>query len=119
VETSVRDFTSDARTREASPNLIDTPLPPPEVFIDLTRTEQLRLLRPQLRLLINEQYAPAQKRIDLFFNVHRTKPKLLQTSVLYGDISDEEVINVLLPELQRWLLRSCQPDQPGVRRRLH
>lgn len=76
----------------------------PSVFIDLDRVEQLRLIRPHLQLILNEAYPPAQWRIDKFFGSAHDRSALSHV-VRYGDISDTEVDEVLVPELLRWGLR--------------
>lgn len=88
-----------------SPTQLSQPPPMnPSVFIDLDRVEQLRLIRPHLQLILNEAYPPAQWRIDKFFGSAHDRSALSHV-VRYGDISDTEVDEVLVPELLRWSLR--------------
>lgn len=88
-----------------SPTQLSQPPPmSPSVFIDLDRVEQLRLIRPHLQLILNEAYPPAQWRIDKFFGSAHDRSALSHV-VRYGDISDTEVDEVLVPELLRWGLR--------------
>lgn len=104
--------------REASPEppAEAPPLPSPSDFSALVRPDQLRLLRPHLSQIINETYSPAQKRINLFYKDYKGSMAKsgLSKSMLYGDIGENEVADVIVPELQRWLLRSCRPERADV-----
>lgn len=88
----------------------------PSVFIDLDRVEQLRLIRPHLQLILSEAYPPAQWRIDKFFGSAQDRSALSHV-VRYGDISDAEVDEVLVPELLRWSLRGERWTRNEVNRR--
>jgi hypothetical protein len=105
-------YHSNARTRAASPTgegEDDPPLPQADIFVDLPRPQQIRLLRPHLRKIIHEQYEPAQWRIDLFHHTRRISIEELALQAVYGDICTDEVVQCIVPELERWLLRCCHP----------
>ena len=78
--------------------------PPTTGFSDLDREEQLGFLRSHMQAIISETYQPAQWRINDFYNNSQTRNKLVQY-VKYGDISEEEVSAVIVPELERWAMR--------------
>jgi hypothetical protein len=99
----VQRISNDAETRPPTPEPENPPsIPPPAAFRELSRKEQLILLRPTFLRIINEQYPPAQPRINLFF---LRKQAQLDNMAKYGDITEEEMADVFLPELRRWAER--------------
>lgn len=121
----IRPPTPETEHRVASTSSLPTPSPTqpsqappmnPSVFIDLDRVEQLRLIRPHLQLILSEAYPPAQWRIDKFFGSAQDRSALSHV-VRYGDISDAEVDEVLVPELLRWSLRGERWTRNEVNRR--
>lgn len=121
----IRPPTPEAEHPVASTSSLPTPSPTqpsqpppmnPSVFIDLDRVEQLRLIRPHLQLILREAYPPAQWRIDKFFGSAQDRSALSHV-VRYGDISDAEVDEVLVPELLRWSLRGERWTRNEVNRR--
>ena len=98
------DFTQSPPDRE--------PSAPPEAgpstytstqFSALSTPMQLRHIRPHLQTIINEDYAPAQARIDTFMRGRRGE---VSTSARFGDLHEEEVSSVIVPEIMRWALRA-------------
>lgn len=69
----------------------------------MDRTTQVLHLRPHLQRILLEDYKPAQKRIDMFYDP-RSRHQLSALSRC-GDISDAEMNQVIVPELERWALR--------------
>jgi hypothetical protein len=96
-------------TREPTPivNLSEpiasasTPLPS---FFELPRIEQMRIIRPHLAKVITEEYSPARDRLDAFYGTRGARTNL-SMAVSYGDISENEISVIILPELERWALR--------------
>ncbi|WVF65567.1 hypothetical protein IAT40_000296 [Kwoniella sp. CBS 6097] len=113
-QTSQQTFTSDALVRPP------TPVPPPSLspdggdtfadpetetsFDDLSRSEQMIAIRPHLQRIILDEYPPARWRADLFFGSAKERASLNQ-KVGYGDIHENEVAEVIIPELKRWMRR--------------
>ncbi|WVQ93232.1 hypothetical protein IAU59_000297 [Kwoniella sp. CBS 9459] len=113
-ETEPLIFISDALVR--SP----TPVPPPslvpnpatsasvslqESFCNLSRSQQMIAIRPRLQSIISDDYPPAKWRADLFFGSAKDRASL-NSRVGYGDIPETEVMEVIIPELQRWARRA-------------
>ncbi len=71
----------------------------------MTRQEQLIGIRPRLLEVISETYQPANWRFDLFFGGAKSRDEL-KNHVRYGDIREEEVSVIIIPEIQRWALRA-------------
>ena len=95
---------NDADTRPTTPKPRGRrpKFPTPDQFRELSREKQLRLIRPTLLRIINEDYPPAQHRVNLFFE---GKLAQLDQLVIYGDITENEVAVVFVPELRRWAER--------------
>lgn len=68
----------------------------------LSREQQLRALRPYLHSIMREECPPAQPRNERFFSIARRK---VAEDMVLGDITEDEVAEVLIPELQRWAFR--------------
>ncbi|WWD21161.1 hypothetical protein CI109_105644 [Kwoniella shandongensis] len=105
-ETTKKDFHNDAATRDPTPppeGDVDQPVTSDE-FVDLDRVDQLRLIRPRLLRIVSETYPPAQWRVEMFFGGRSERQKLASQSK-YGDISEDEVAQVIIPELKRWVMR--------------
>ena len=60
-------------------------------------------MRPHLQKIISEEYAPAQWRNNGFYNRHNRQK--LEKKKEAGDIRENQLVQVVLPELARWLLR--------------
>ena len=93
---------SDAQTRSSTPTDIrrsDTP------FSSLSRQNQVIALRPHLADIILERYAPAQWRSDEFYDT-ANKRDGSKHSVKHGNIGEDEITSIILPELERWALRA-------------
>jgi hypothetical protein len=76
----------------------------PEEFNDLSFTKQLRRIRPHLSLVLQELYAPAQWRIEMFFAGTRSR-KALNGFTPFGDISETEIEDEVMPPLRHWFLQ--------------
>lgn len=80
----------------------ETPVTPEE-FNDLSFAKQLRRIRPHLTRVLEELYAPAQWRIDMFFAGVRSR-KALNGFAPFGDISENEIEGQVIPPLRQWFL---------------
>lgn len=113
---------SDAEARPPTPEPEEeTPQPRGVAFLGLSREQQLRAVRPYLLSVLREECPPAQPRNDRFFS--KAKRNLGDDTVL-GDITEDEVAEVLVPELQRWAFRRDRwrgwPDEEvSLKRRVH
>ncbi|KAK4684245.1 hypothetical protein P7C73_g5947, partial [Tremellales sp. Uapishka_1] len=103
-----KSYKSDADTRAA------TPAPDgarsscsPEIFLDLPRREQLFMIRPHLHRVLRDEYPPAKWRSDDFFHGSETR-KQLGLEALTGDIDDDDIGDVFVPEMRRWALRDLR-----------
>ncbi|KAK8843324.1 hypothetical protein IAR55_006979 [Kwoniella newhampshirensis] len=104
-----REFANDAGFRAPTP-APETDILQPSTSDDfgrLDRVEQLRLIRPHLLRIISETYEPARWRIDLFFGGNTNRRKLASKSK-HGDITEDEVAQVIIPELKRWAMRGLR-----------
>ena len=63
------------------------------------------MIRPRLTDIISEQAAPSQWRNEAFYEGAKGSDRSTST-VMYGDLREEEVSAVILPELERWALRA-------------
>lgn len=107
IHTSRIAITSDALTRAVTPDPAP-PEPEPEggtSFSQLSRLEQLYQIRSHLHDIILETYQPAQWRNDLFHGVSNQRDTLGRF-IQYGDISEAEIADFFIPELERWALRA-------------
>ena len=95
----------DADEREDTPAVEDPQTQ--QAFAALDRRDQLVLCRPHLANIIAESYEPARWRTDWFFDPR--KKQKLRNQVMMGDILEHEVTGVIIPELQRWALRTPRP----------
>jgi hypothetical protein len=59
----------------------------------------MQAIRPHLQLVISEQYPPAQQIIDLAYK-QEAMPEFA-----CGDITQQVIDDVFVPELRRWALR--------------
>lgn len=57
-------------------------------------------------------YPPGQWRIDAFFN--NPKDPHLTTKQLRGDITEAEMVEVLIPELERWARKRVSRGEDGA-----
>ncbi|WRT69046.1 uncharacterized protein IL334_006029 [Kwoniella shivajii] len=113
-------FSSNADRRPPTPEPFPSssqPIPPDE-FGRLTRRKQLYNIRPHLQSIILDEYAPARWRSDKFFAGGKERSSL-SSEAQYGDMDEDEVANVVIPELRRWALREegrkdkrRQPGEP-------
>ncbi|WWC73099.1 uncharacterized protein I206_107064 [Kwoniella pini CBS 10737] len=101
-----RIFTSDALKRDPTPEP-SSPIEPllPAEYTQLRRVDQIYAIRPHLLDILNDQYEPAIWRANKFFAGGK-KRLSLNSEAAYGDIHEDEVTNVILPELHRWVLRA-------------
>lgn len=54
--------------------------------------------------IVCEQYGPAQWRTDALFDEAKGPNKLKQ-EVQFGDLREDEISMMIIPELERWALR--------------
>ncbi|KAL1407618.1 hypothetical protein Q8F55_007051 [Vanrija albida] len=76
-------------------------------FKDLDRVQQLEKIRPHLHDIINEDYPPAQWRIDKSYGPYAHD---LNGSVLHGDLPHDEVTYTVVPWLQKWVEPHDEPE---------
>lgn len=87
---------------------------PPELdalaFHKLDWPHTLVAIRPHLARIIAEQYAPAQWRVDKFFESQSAR-KDLRADIDVGNVSEDEQVEQVLPELRRWALAAVETEQ--------
>ncbi|OCF39767.1 hypothetical protein I317_06429 [Kwoniella heveanensis CBS 569] len=106
--TRQREFPSDALFRPPTPEpstVANSPVDSEQPFDVLSRHRQLYAIRPHLQAIISDAYPPAKWRADLFFGSAKDRTSLNQ-KVIYGDIHDDEISDVIIPELKRWARRA-------------
>lgn len=95
-----------ARSRDrgrAKPTTADLPKDKEQSFSELSQREQLYRIRPHLQRIIEDRYPPAMPRLDLFYAGRYDAVRKLAK---YGDIRENEAINVFGAEIRRWALRA-------------
>lgn len=134
---TVPTFSSDANTRPPTPppeappashsrsrgrskrSAANPPQSDEQTFGELSQREQLYRIRPHLQRIIDDQYPPSIPRLDLFYAGQYDAVRKLAK---YGDIRENEAINVFGAELRRWALRAERwgsENKPSVRTSPH
>ncbi|KAL7412393.1 hypothetical protein BDY24DRAFT_104676 [Mrakia frigida] len=96
-----------ARSRPSTPEPSSSSSRP---FEDLTMWEQLVRCRPTLERIIKGEYPPAVKAHREATSAGGLRLNMARDAVGYGALTDKEVEEAVLPELQRWALRNQGPE---------
>ncbi|WWC91216.1 uncharacterized protein L201_006158 [Kwoniella dendrophila CBS 6074] len=113
----IKIYRCDAATRAPSP----VPIPPSDTqsihysrFRKLPRYVQLYNIRPHLQQILLDEYLPAKWRADEYFSTS-SRRESLNSKARYGEIDEEEISDVFIPELVRWALRAEGRTDPTPR----